>query len=449
MAFVGDDGYDYDRQGRGRSPRGFYDDYRRTQYLDPRPTGGLHRTRSHGHQPQPNIYIYNDQIQDAQQRAGSPYSQMPPPPPPSQLVPGQYPMPPPPQAIPMQYATPPPPPQVTNVMYPPSPGYRGHGRLGDKLVEDFAEIAIHDRMRSRSRGRSDVGGDRSGYYQWELARKERELEEEKRKLLSEKEWELRKMRDDEKRRRKQLDEDAEEKRIVTEYEAKQRKKAADAKEAELRLREKLDREKREQKEEEERMKAKFKQDEEDAKKREKEAWLEFERKRQAKEEKEKADKKAEKEKFEHEMRKRLESFGVYSQAQIDYMVDEEKAKEQNKARSRSHSRVHVETDELTVWRPSRPVYPKIHRDYIEIETLIYYGVEYEYDRDTNYIILKREMTKYETDVLFEHTRRIRAGDRTLLIEEPKKDAKNYAWYRKRDRSSSRVRKVGILEVQRK
>ncbi|TKA76028.1 hypothetical protein B0A55_05117 [Friedmanniomyces simplex] len=50
-------------------------------------------------------------------------------------------------------------------------------------------------------------------------------------------------------------------------------------------------------------------------------------------------------------------------------------------------------------------------------------------------------------ILFEHTRRIRSGDRTLLIEAPKKE-KNFAWYRKRDRSTSRVRKVGILETRR-
>ena len=56
------------------------------------------------------------------------------------------------------------------------------------------------------------------------------------------------------------------------------------------------------------------------------------------------------------------------------------------------------------------------------------------------------MDKYETDVLFEHTRRLR--ERGKLLLEPPKDEKQYAWYRKRDRSSSRVRKVGILEVKR-
>jgi hypothetical protein len=54
----------------------------------------------------------------------------------------------------------------------------------------------------------------------------------------------------------------------------------------------------------------------------------------------------------------------------------------------------------------------------------------------------REMDKYETDVLFEHTRRLRAGK--LLLEPPKKE-KEYAWVRKRDRSTSRVRKIGIVE----
>jgi len=64
----------------------------------------------------------------------------------------------------------------------------------------------------------------------------------------------------------------------------------------------------------------------------------------------------------------------------------------------------------------------------------------QHNRD--YIIILRELDKYETEVLFEHTKRLRSGK--LLIEAPKKE-KEYAWYRKRDRSTSRVRKVGILE----
>ena len=55
------------------------------------------------------------------------------------------------------------------------------------------------------------------------------------------------------------------------------------------------------------------------------------------------------------------------------------------------------------------------------------------------------MDKYETEVLFEHTKRLRSG--RLLLEAPRKE-KEYAWFRKRDRSGSRVRrdKIGILEL---
>ena len=66
-----------------------------------------------------------------------------------------------------------------------------------------------------------------------------------------------------------------------------------------------------------------------------------------------------------------------------------------------------------------------------------------FQNDPNFIIILREMDKYETEVLFEHTRRLRSGK---LLLESAKDRPQYAWYRKRDRSSSHVRRIGILEV---
>ncbi|KAK4959334.1 hypothetical protein LTR10_004138 [Elasticomyces elasticus] len=446
MAYIGDDPYDYPYQPRRRSPRAYPDEYRRSaQYLDPRANGGLQRTRSTGNERAPNIYIYNDQVQDAQQRAASPGYPPPQYPPapaaPPQMMPGQYPMQQP-QTIPIPVPYP-----YPAAAYPASPERRGRGRLGDDLLEEMAYMDLRDRARSRSRGRSDVGRERPDFYEYDLERKARELDEERKKMVMEKEYELRKMRDEDKRRRADDSTDAERKRVIQEYEDKKRKDAAAAKEAEIRYQEKMAREKREEREEEDRLKEKFRRDEELRQEKEKKEYEAFLQKQKDKAEKEKAEAKQQKEKFEREMRKRLEEFGVYSQAQIDYMVDEEKAKKAKEERSRSRTRVTV-TDEMEVWRPSRPVYPKVHRDYIEIETLTYYNIPYTIDpADTNYIIIRREMDKYETDVLFEHTRRIRSGDRTLLIEAPKKD-KNYAWYRKRDRSTSRVRKVGILETRR-
>lgn len=67
--------------------------------------------------------------------------------------------------------------------------------------------------------------------------------------------------------------------------------------------------------------------------------------------------------------------------------------------------------------------------------------------DSNYIIILQEMDKHETNILFEHTKALREG--RLLLEAPKKE-KEYAFYRKRDRSKSRNRggewkSFGILE----
>jgi hypothetical protein len=51
------------------------------------------------------------------------------------------------------------------------------------------------------------------------------------------------------------------------------------------------------------------------------------------------------------------------------------------------------------------------------------------------------MDKYETDVLFEHTKRLRS--KKLLTDTPKGEKKYYQ-FRKRDRSTSRVTDRGIL-----
>ncbi|KAK4565696.1 hypothetical protein LTR86_003544 [Recurvomyces mirabilis] len=60
--------------------------------------------------------------------------------------------------------------------------------------------------------------------------------------------------------------------------------------------------------------------------------------------------------------------------------------------------------------PQLPVYPKVHTKYLDVETLIYYDIPYEYDRqDPSYIIILREMSNYEADILFEHTRRLRSS----------------------------------------
>jgi hypothetical protein len=56
---------------------------------------------------------------------------------------------------------------------------------------------------------------------------------------------------------------------------------------------------------------------------------------------------------------------------------------------------------------AQPTYAKIHLKHLDVETLHYYDLPYEYDQDPDYIIILRELTDREADVLFEHTRLLR------------------------------------------
>jgi hypothetical protein len=60
--------------------------------------------------------------------------------------------------------------------------------------------------------------------------------------------------------------------------------------------------------------------------------------------------------------------------------------------------------------PHQPVYPKVHKQHLSIETLHYYDIPYEYDQShADYIIILRELDAKETEILFEHTRRLHKG----------------------------------------
>jgi hypothetical protein len=56
----------------------------------------------------------------------------------------------------------------------------------------------------------------------------------------------------------------------------------------------------------------------------------------------------------------------------------------------------------------RPIYAKVHRKHLDIETLKFYELPYEDDIDPDYIIILREITPEYTEVLFEHTRNLRS-----------------------------------------
>ncbi|KAK7193833.1 hypothetical protein DPSP01_011890 [Paraphaeosphaeria sporulosa] len=220
---------------------------------------------------------------------------------------------------------------------------------------------------------------------------------------------------------------AEQDRIVAQYEAKKVKDAAEEK----RKREELI--------------MQLRIEEEHRKQKEKEEWDRFLLKQKQKEEEEKAAKEKQEKELEEAMRKRLAHFG-FQDNQIQAMIRPEEAAKLQQGMSPANPL------RLT----HQPTYVKVHKEHLAVDTLVYYDIPYEVDRaDPNYIIILREMEPRETEILFEHTRRLRTrGGTRLLIEERDNHGKNdYAWVRRRKpsrspsrRRSSPKRVVGIKEM---
>lgn len=233
---------------------------------------------------------------------------------------------------------------------------------------------------------------------------------------------------------------AETERVIAEYE---RNKVLDAEKekrarAELLMKMKLEEEERQRKEKEE-----------------EERFMERQRKKAAEE---KAKKEKKEKEVEEEMRKRLAVFG-FQENQIQAMIKAEEAQHQAPPPPLQQG--------LTPKNPlprltgvHQPTYVKVHKQHLAIDTLVYYNIPYEIDSlDPNYIIILREMEPNETEILFEHTRRLRTRTTSsLLIEERRSERHSrpeYAWVRRRNpsrspsmsrRRSSPKRNVGLREM---
>ncbi|CAD0097882.1 unnamed protein product, partial [Aureobasidium mustum] len=461
-----------------------------------------------------NIHIHNkipvtQETTTAQRADSRPPPPMPapmPPPPQFQQVPM---MAPPPmfvhQHVPMMQSAPPP------MM---DPHALRAQRLGEQLLaEEFAEMRLH-RHRSHSRGRSpddrlrwDLEQQRRDAAaaeacrrheedtaalkaQFELDRRREEAKAADAKRLREEEatalklkLELEAEREAAKRKKQEEDAAAERARVIDDHE---RKLAADAKaaaDAEAAFRLKLELQAREEQERERKAYDDFLRKQRERKKRtkrptampcaakkrkkkpKKENTKPFARTKEKQEAEEKA-KKEEQARIDSAMRYRLEKLG-WSQHDIAIALDPEKAeKEKKKKKKHRHSGDTMFIDEdiivvggvclmllpLAVGFPQHhvPVYPRINRKFLDIETLEHYHVPWEWDRaNSEYIILLRELDKYETDVLFEHTRRRRKG--SLTIDKAKDSGPKFAWVRhkSKERSKSRGRDIRVTEIVRR
>ncbi|KAH7355753.1 hypothetical protein BKA66DRAFT_553488 [Pyrenochaeta sp. MPI-SDFR-AT-0127] len=79
-------------------------------------------------------------------------------------------------------------------------------------------------------------------------------------------------------------------------------------------------------------------------------------------------------------------------------------------RTKLQTHFHSETTSMAPVATSRfqPTYTRLSRRYLDAESLLFYDIPYEIDHtDTNFFLVKRDLTERESRVLFEHTKRFR------------------------------------------
>jgi chemotaxis protein histidine kinase CheA len=416
-------------------------------------------------------------------------------------------------------------------------------RLGEQLLaEEFAEMHLHHRHRSHSRGRSpsdrlrwDLEQQRRDAAaaeslrrhneetaalkaQFELDRRREEAAAAHAKHIREEEatalklkLELEAEREAAKRAKQEADAAAERQRVIDEHERKLASDAKAALDAEAAFKLKLELQAHEEKERERKAYDDFlrkqrekeiaeeqayrealrkQKEKEEAKEREYQAFLRLQKEKQEAEEKAKKEEQA---RIDSSMRARLEKSG-WSQHDIEIALDPEKAEKEKKKKKKHRYSNDVYLDDdiivvgggggpptlpdappISVGFPQHhvPVFPRINRKFLDIETLEHYHVPWEWDRvsfalsfscltnntdlaqkqaNSEFIILLRELDKYETDVLFEHTRRRRQGSSApLLIDKVKDSGPKFAWVRhkSKERSKSRGRDIRVTEIVRR
>lgn len=300
----------------------------------PNDAAGLHRSRSYGHSPAPEIHVHNQQFQEHTDRGRPGYVE----------------------------ATYPPP----GVSYLPQPIFFERPRPQPIIYEQtLAQPVVHERSRSRSYSKTDEEAVIADYQR----RKQKEADEHKQAIESYKLAEAAK---------KQAEIEARA-LAIERYKQELKDKEEEDKEAEERVKHKL---------------------------------LE-----------EKAEKKKLDEAYEERMRRDLAKFG-FQDNQVKAIVEHKKPEDLRK---------------LAVLPAThhQPVYPIISRKDLSKETLKYYKLPWRYDSDSHeYIVILQEMTTRETDILFEHTKRLR-GHTVLTIEPIRgRDGLQNAWVRRRSKSKS-------------
>ncbi|KAH7257480.1 hypothetical protein BKA59DRAFT_111591 [Fusarium tricinctum] len=91
---------------------------------------------------------------------------------------------------------------------------------------------------------------------------------------------------------------------------------------------------------------------------------------------------------------------------------------------------------------ARPTYTRMARRHLSIESLREFGVEFDFDSDPDYLLIRRWVPEWEQDRLWKHTKLIRESRSKMLMVEEKRHGKeepDFEWVRKKSDKHSRRR----------
>ncbi|KAK7529064.1 uncharacterized protein IWZ02DRAFT_32154 [Phyllosticta citriasiana] len=305
----------------------------------------------------------------------------------------------------------------------------------ERELKQIKEDAIR---KEKERIEKEEAAQKAAAEEWERRKEAAKKKDDEKKAKALLEWQLEEKKKQEAAAEKAKKDAEEKKRLIEEHEAQVARQAKEEAEKKQRIIDQWHKDKKDEAEKakaaEEALKAKMAKEAAEAAERAKKEEEEYERKRLAKIEKEKKEKKEAEEKFEKEMHERLHKLG-YSEDQIQHMMKGEKAKDTHLTIAPGH-------------RSGIPTYIKIHKSHLEVATLTYFGLPWEWDRsDSDYIIILKEMDHRETEVLFEHTKSLRRRTTLTIEERPRASGKpELMWVRRRGRSKSAVRNIHIKDT---
>ncbi|KAF4997098.1 hypothetical protein FGRMN_4107, partial [Fusarium graminum] len=91
---------------------------------------------------------------------------------------------------------------------------------------------------------------------------------------------------------------------------------------------------------------------------------------------------------------------------------------------------------------ARPTYTRMARRHLSIESLREFGVEFDFDQDPDYFLIRRWVPEWEQDRLWKHTKLVREKRSKMLMVEEKRlgrDEPDFEWVRKKSDKHSRRR----------